>query len=328
MKKSVLLIGGAGYIGSHIAKELHKNGFTPIVLDRDVAKKPWSDRYGPSFNCDLPKELNFLEGIITRYSIDSCIHLGANTLVGESVLNPSKYYINNVVMTLALLNRLNELGLKKIIFSSSAAVYGMPNGLAREDAVPNPINPYGRSKYYVEEILKDYNRAYNFNSISLRYFNVSGISADAELGEVKPDEGHLIPNLIESARQSREFTLFGTDFDTADGTCVRDYVNVEDVAEAHLLALLSLNNDNVCERYNIASGVGTSNLELIKKVEKYYGPMDILKLGRRDGDPAELVADITKAKEQLKWSPSKSSIDNIVRSVVQWYNKTHQKELN
>lgn len=327
MEKSILLIGGAGYIGSHVAKELHKNGYTPVILDKDIKNKPWSNRYGPTFECDLPRELNFLESIITRYSIDRCIHLAAYINVGESVASPSRYYINNFVMTLALLDRLNELGIKKIVFSSTAAVYGVAEGLANENDPVNPINPYGRSKYYVEEILKDYLTAYNFNSVSLRYFNVSGVARDAELGDVKPDQGHLISILVDSARQSKKFSLYGTDFDTKDGTCIRDYVHVEDLAKSHLPALMSLDKDSICESYNVGTGIGTSNLELIKKVEKYYGPMNIQNSDRRPGDPSELVADITKIKEQLGWKPE-SNVDNIVQSVVQWCNKTHQKELN
>jgi len=328
MNKSVLLTGGAGYIGSHVAKELHKNGFTPVILDTNIKDKPWSDSYGPAFECSLPREIDFLESIITRHHIDSCIHFAGYTKVGESMAEPNRYYVNNVVMTLTLIDRLKAIGIDKFLFSSSAAVYGLSTLKASENELPCPINPYGRTKYFVEEILKDYNLAYNFKSISLRYFNVAGINQDIDIVDVKSDREHIIPIIIESARHSKEFELYGTDFDTPDGTCVRDYVHVTDVAEAHLLALLKLDNDAVCEKYNVGSGIGTSNLELIKKVEKYYGPMDILKLKRRLGDPAELVADITKIKKDLKWEPKNSSVDNIIRSVVQYYNNNNKKNLN
>jgi len=328
MNKSVLLTGGAGYVGSHVAKELHKNGFTPVILDTNIKDKPWSGIYGPSFDCSLPREITFLENIVTRYNIDSCIHFAGSTKVGESMQDPKTYYINNVVMPLTLIDRLRAIGVNKFLFSSSAAVYGLPASTAREEDLPCPINPYGRTKYIIEEVLKDYNMAYNFKSISLRYFNVAGINQDLDSIDVKSDHEHIIPIIIESARMNREFTLFGTDFNTVDGTCVRDYVHVTDVAEAHLLSLLELNKDAVCNIYNVGSGKGTSNLELIKKIEQYYGPMDILKLNRRSGDPAELVADITKIKNDLKWEPKNSSIDNIIRSVVQWYNNNNKRNLN
>jgi UDP-glucose 4-epimerase len=329
MNKSVLLTGGAGYIGSHVAKELHKNGYTPVILDTNIKDKPWCDSFGPAFDCLLPKEIIFLKDIVHRYNIDSCIHLAADAKVGESVINPSKYYMNNVTMTLSLINNLKDIGINKFVFSSSAAVYGtLTDTTANENDVPMPINAYGKSKYFVEEILKDYSVAYNFKSISLRYFNVSGINGDLDVNDVKNDTEHLIPIVIHSARNSKEFTLYGTDFNTPDGTCVRDYVHINDVAEAHVLALQSLDKDYVCEQYNIGSGVGTSNLEIVKKIERYYGPMKILKTDKRPGDPAVLVANIDKVKADLNWKPTHSSVDNIIGSVIQWYNNINKKDLN
>lgn len=327
--KSVLVVGGAGYIGSHTAKQLLKNGFTPVVVDRDIKSKPWATQYGPAFEINLPRDVDLLDAVVKRYNIDSCIHFAAYTKVGESVADPSKYYLNNVVMTLRLLDKLRSLGVNKFVFSSSAATYGIPEGgIADVDAVPRPINPYGKSKLFVEEILKDYRTAYHFSSVSLRYFNAAGADAEAEIGELREDETHIIPLAIEAAKKDREFTLFGTDFDTADGTCVRDYVHVTDLAEAHVMALMKASRDVICERYNLGSGIGTSNLELLNTVEKYAGAMDVIKLGRRAGDPPTLIADIEKTKKELGWEPKYSTIDNIVSTAVKWYNKMHPKDLN
>lgn len=329
IKKSVMVVGGAGYIGSHTAKQLKKNGFTPVVVDRDIKSKPWATQYGPAFEINLPRDVDLLDEIIKRYNIDSCIHFAAYTKVGESVVDPSKYYLNNVVMTLRLLDKLRSLGVNKFVFSSSAATYGIPkDGFADVEAIAQPINPYGKTKLFVEEILKDYRVAYNFSSVSLRYFNAAGADADAEIGELREDETHIIPLAIEAAKKSKEFTLFGTDFNTPDGTCVRDYVHVTDLAQGHVLALIKTSDDVVCERYNLGSGIGTSNLELLNTIQKYAGDMDILKLERRSGDPPTLVANIDKTILELKWEPQHSTIDNIVRTAVKWYNKMHPEEIN
>lgn len=327
--KSVLVIGGAGYIGSHTAKQLKKNGFTPVVVDRDIKSKPWATQYGPAFEINLPRDIDLIDEIVKRFHIDSCIHFAAYTKVGESVEDPSKYYLNNVVMTLRLLDKLRKLNVDKFVFSSSAATYGIPvNGIAHPDDIPQPINPYGKTKMFVEEILKDYHKAYGLSSVSLRYFNAAGADADAEIGELREDETHIIPLAIEAAKKLQSFKLFGTDFDTPDGTCVRDYVHVTDLAEGHVLSLIKANTNNICERYNLGSGIGTSNLELLNTIQKYTGPMNIEKVEKRAGDPPTLVADIGKTSTELNWLPKHSSIDNIVKTAVKWYNKIHEKELN
>ena len=329
MNKSVLVVGGAGYIGSHTAKQLLKNGFTPVVVDRDINSKPWATQYGPAFEMNLPRDIDLLDEIVKRYNINSCIHFAAYTKVGESVQDPSKYYLNNVVMTLRLLDKLRELDVKHFVFSSSAATYGVPkNGIANVEDIPQPINPYGKTKFMVEEILKDYKKAYNMSSVSLRYFNAAGADAESEIGELREDESHIIPLAIEAAKNNKEFNLFGTDFDTPDGTCVRDYVHVTDLAEGHVLALMRTTKEVLCERYNLGSGVGTSNLELLNTIQKHAGAMDILKVGKRAGDPPTLIADIEKTKTELNWTPKYSTIDNIVKTAVKWYNKMHQKEMN
>ena len=329
MNKCVLVVGGAGYIGSHTAKLLQKNGFTPVVVDKDIKSKPWAVKYGPAFQISLPKDINLLDEIIKRFNIDSCIHFAAFTKVGESVEDPSKYYLNNVIMTLRLLDKLRSLGVNKFVFSSSAATYGVPeNGIANIDDIPRPINPYGKTKHFVEEILADYHKAYKLSSVSLRYFNAAGADAESEIGELRDDETHIIPLAIQATKQGKEFKLFGTDFETKDGTCIRDYVHVTDLADGHLKALLRSNENVICEKYNLGSGVATSNKELLDTIQKYVGPMNVKEHARRPGDPPVLIANIDKTISDLKWSPTQSSVDNIVKTAVKWYNKINQKEIN
>tara|TARA_B110000285_G_C15104722_1_gene607253 strand:- start:919 stop:1977 length:1059 start_codon:yes stop_codon:yes gene_type:complete len=328
--KAVLVIGGAGYIGSHTCKELRKNGYTPVVVDREVKNKIQSVLYGPSFELDLPKNIETLDEIVKRYNIDSCIHFAAYTRVDESVSDPSKYYINNVLMTFRLIEKLRSLGVNTFVFSSSAAVYGTPDGgIGRDDEEKLlPINPYGRTKLMVEQILQDYHVAYGFNSVSLRYFNAAGSDVDGEIGENRKSPSHIIPRAIDAGKKVKEFRLFGTDFDTADGTCVRDYVHVTDLARGHVLALQKAHKEKICARYNLGSGTPTSNREVLTSVQRFTGAMNIKEEPRRAGDPAVLVADIARAVEELNWRPEHSDIDNIVRTAVQWYNKTNQKEIN
>ena len=330
MNKAVLVVGGAGYIGSHTAKQLLKNGFTPVVVDRDIKSKPWATQYGPAFECNLPRDIDFLAELIRRYNIDSCIHFAAHTKVGESVKDPSKYYRNNVIMTVQLLDRIRAVGVNKIVFSSSAAVYGVPRGGIADDQNDDlrPINPYGRSKLFVERILEDYYTAYNTSSVSLRYFNAAGADAEAEIGELREDETHIIPLAIEAAYQNKEFKLFGTDFPTEDGTCIRDYVHVTDLADAHVLALQKTYSNIVCSKYNLGSGTGVSNRQLLNTIKKYVGTINVVEADRRLGDPPVLVANIDRAKIELGWESKHSSIDNIVRTAVKWYNKINKKDLN
>jgi UDP-glucose-4-epimerase GalE len=330
LSKAVLVVGGAGYIGSHTSKELRKNGFTPVVVDRDITTKPWATQYGPAFELNLPNNIEALDEIVKRYNIDSCIHFAAHTKVGESVENPSKYYINNVLMTFRLIEKLRSLKVNNFVFSSSAAVYGVPtDGIARDDEKNLfPINPYGRSKLMIEQILQDYYQAYGFASISLRYFNAAGADNEAEIGELREDETHIIPLAIEAGKKVKEFKLFGTDFNTPDGTCVRDYVHVTDLARGHVLALLKVHEEKICTSYNLGSGVPTSNRELLKNIQRFTGAMNIKEETRRAGDPPVLVADISRTIKELNWKPEHSAIDNIVRTAVQWYNKVNQKEIN
>ena len=325
---SVLVTGGAGYVGSHTCKTLKKNGFTPITIDRNIERLNHAT-FGPQFQVDLPRDQNYLDEIIKRYNIQSCIHFAGNASVSESVKNPSKYYKNNVIATIALLDQLVRNNIKAFVFSSSAAVYGDPgNQKCRESMNPNPINPYGVTKLIIEKILADYKIAYGISSVSLRYFNAAGADPEIEIGEDRgADETHIIPLAIEASIKMRPFKLFGTNYLTDDGTCVRDYVHVMDLADAHIKALNYANQNLVCEQINLGSGEPVSNKQLLNVVQKHTGKMTIIEEPNRPGDPTFLVADISKAKKILDWSPEQSSINNIVATAVKWYHKIHKKEM-
>ncbi len=324
--RSVLVTGGAGYVGSHCCKVLAKNGYVPIVIDRELKNKPVA--FGPSFEIDLPTNIQALDDIIKRFNVESCIHFAGSASVAESVAQPSQYYKNNVIMTIALIDKLLEHNIKTFVYSSSAATYGDPGlKLAREDDQPKPISPYGTTKLMMEQILKDYYVAYGMNSVGLRYFNAAGADPEAEVGELRDKETHIIPLAIAAARQGKGFKLFGDKYPTDDGTCVRDYVHVMDLADAHLKALNYARDNNGAKVLNLGSGSSTSNKQLLEMVQRHTGKMNISIEENRPGDPAYLVADINEAKKILGWEPTQSSIDNVVATAVKWYNKTHKKEI-
>ena len=328
LSKAVLVTGGSGYVGSHTCKFLSKNGYTPIVIDRDLRTKFKPAEFGPIFDINLPQEIERLDEIIKRFNITSCIHFAGSASVAESVKNPSEYYRNNVIATVALLDKLIDCGVKTFVYSSSAATYGDP-GLrkCKESDVPKPISAYGASKLMMEMICKDYLRAYGLSSIGLRYFNAAGADPDAEVGELREKETHIIPLAIDAARQGKTFKIFGDKYDTPDGTCVRDYVHVMDLADAHVKALNYAFENQVSEVFSLGSGAPASNRELLNTVQKHAGEMNIEIHDNRPGDPAYLVADTDKVKQVLGWEPTQSSIDNVVATAVQWYNKTHKKEI-
>ena len=324
--KAVLVTGGAGYVGSHTCKLLAKNGFVPVTVDRHFREGLIS--YGPNFNLNLPQEINRLDEIIARYNITSCIHFAGSTSVPESVADPSGYYKNNLIVTISLLDKLIECGVKTFVYSSSAATYGDPGlNKCRESDVCRPINSYGATKLMMEQVCKDYMTAYGLSSVGLRYFNAAGADPECEIGELRDKETHIIPLAIDAARQGRTFKIFGDKYDTPDGTCVRDYVHVMDLADAHIKALNYATLNQTAEVFNLGSGAPASNKELIDAVQKYTGKMNVEMHNNRPGDPAYLVADINKVKEILEWEPSQSSIDNVVATAVQWYNKMHKKEI-
>ena len=324
--KAVLVTGGAGYVGSHTCKLLAKNGYLPVTVDRHFREGLVS--FGPNYNLKLPQEVNRLDEIIKRYNITSCIHFAGSTSVPESVANPSLYYKNNLIVTVSLLDKLIECDVKTFVYSSSAATYGDPGfRKCRESDVANPISAYGGSKLMMEQVCKDYKTAYGLSSVGLRYFNAAGADPEGEVGELRDKETHIVPLAIDAARQGRTFKIFGDKYDTEDGTCVRDYVHVMDLADAHIKALNYASENKVSEVFNLGSGAPASNKELLETVQKYTGKMKIEMHENRPGDPAYLVADIDKVKKVLGWEPAQSSIDNVVSTAVQWYNKTHKKEI-
>ena len=326
LTRSVLVTGGAGYVGSHTCKLLSKNGYVPVTVDRHF--RPDAQSFGPNYNLKLPQEIERLDEIIKRHDITSCIHFLGSTSVSESVSNPSLYYKNNLINTVALLDKLISLGVKSFVYSSSAAVYGNPGmKMCKETDICTPINSYGASKLMMERVLKDYNVAYGVSSVGLRYFNAAGADPEAEIGELREKETHIIPLAIEACRQGKTFKLFGTKYPTEDGTCVRDYVHVMDLADAHVKALNFTMNNNSAEVFNLGSGAPCSNKDLLDAIQRHTGKMQITFEPNRAGDPAYLVADISKVKDGLDWEPTQSSIDNVVATALKWYNKIHKKEI-
>jgi len=324
--KAVLVTGGAGYVGSHTCKLLEKNGYIPVTVDKHFRDGLVS--FGPNYNITLPQEINRLDEIIKRHDITSCIHFAGSTSVPESVADPSLYYKNNLIVTISLLDKLIECGVKTFVFSSSAAAYG-DQGFrkCRESDVCRPINPYGATKLMMEQVCRDYKTAFGLSSVGLRYFNAAGADPESEVGELRDKETHIVPLAIDAARQGKTFKIFGGKYDTEDGTCVRDYVHVMDLADAHIKALNYASYNQVAEVFNLGSGAPASNKELVDTVQKHAGTMNVEMHDNRPGDPAYLVADITKVKEILDWEPTQSTIDNVVATAVKWYNKVHKKEI-
>lgn len=310
----ILVTGGAGYIGSHCVLSLLERGKDVIVFDNlSTGHAEILDKLSKYGNLkfiigDLKNEQD-INSVFLNNDIDAVIHFAAFSQVAESVVDPRKYYQNNVKGTLNLLDAMLDNNVKKIVFSSTAATYGEPVYVPIDEKhVQNPINPYGQSKLMIEKIMDDYDVAYGLKSVRLRYFNVAGADSKNRIGEWHEPETHLIPNVLKSIFESgRVFKMFGTNYPTADGTCVRDYINIEDLIEAHILALNYLNNDGKTDFFNLGTNNGNSVKEVFETCEKVTGkniPVEIAV--RRDGDPAVLVADTSKAKDILKWNPTKN----------------------
>lgn len=330
--KNILVTGGAGYIGSHCVLELVKKNYNVIVFDNlstghietiNTLKQFAGIKF---VNGDLLNKED-LENVFCKNKIDAVIHFAAFSLVGESVKNPQKYYINNVCGTINLMQSMLRYDVKKLVFSSTAATYGEPQYTPIDEKHPQkPINTYGMTKLMLERIMDDYDRAYGFRSVRLRYFNVAGANSEALVGEWHDTETHLIPNILKSTFKSEtNFKLFGNDYNTKDGTCVRDYINVEDLAKAHILALEYLNKNGKTDYFNLGTNNGNSNLEIFKTCEKITDrniPFEICP--RREGDPAILVADNTKAKNILGWSPEKD-IEYSIKTAYNWEKKLSKR---
>ena len=304
-ERSVLVTGGAGYIGSHACKALARAGYLPIVYDNLSYGHEWAVKWGPFERGDILDRTR-LDEVLARYRPDAVMHFAAFAYVGESVTDPGKYYRNNVVGSLTLLEAMRDLGITKIVFSSSCATYGLPDRLPiSEDAPQRPINPYGASKLMVERMLADFGSAHGLVSTALRYFNAAGADPDGEIGEEHDPETHLIPLVLDAASGRRpHITIFGTDYDTPDGTCIRDYIHVADLAKAHVLALQAIEAGTSAHAYNLGNGRGFSVREVINSVERVTGLSVPAMLGeRRAGDPAVLVSDASRARKMLSWQP-------------------------
>ena len=318
---AILVTGGAGYIGSHTCKALHAAGFTPVTFDNLVYGHREAVRWGPFIEGDLG-DRELLDRVMREHSVTAVIHFAAYAYVGESMQYPEKYFSNNVVNTLNLLETMRGCGVGKIVFSSTCATYGFPERLPIDEQHPqNPVNPYGESKLFVERALKWFGVAHELRSVALRYFNAAGADAEREVGEDHTPETHLIPLVIEAAMGSRpQVEIFGSDYPTPDGTAIRDYIHVTDLGAAHVKALQYLVAGGDSVALNLGTGKGYSVREVISAVERVSGgSVPAKRSPRRAGDPAELVADAAGANRLLGWVPEHSSLDNIVKTAWEWH---------
>jgi len=321
----ILITGGAGYIGSHCALSLLEKGQEIVIFDNlstgHIKTIETLSKYGKvNFVEGDLLDLNDLTNLFESFDINSVIHFAAFSQVGESVKNPEKYYTNNVCGTVNLLNTMIKYNVKKIVFSSTAATYGEPAYIPIDEKHPqNPINPYGQTKLMIEKIMDDYDKAYDLKSVRLRYFNVAGADIQSRIGEWHNPETHLIPNILKSTfYNGKTFEMYGSDYNTKDGTCVRDYINIEDLVNAHLLALEYLNNGGQTNYFNLGTNTGNTVKEVFACCEKVTGKnIDLKQMARREGDPASLIADNKKAKEILNWQPEKT-LENSIKSAYEW----------
>ncbi len=316
----ILVVGGAGYVGSHAVRILHQAGHEILVYDNLSAGHRGAIVAGRLIEGDLLDQAR-LEGILRGEEIEAVMHFAAFALVGESVQYPHRYYQNNIVGTLSLLEAMRKADVRKIVFSSTTATYGVPSRIPiREQERQDPINPYGFSKLVIERALQDYAHAYGFAFAALRYFNAAGAAPDGSIGEDHDPESHLIPIVLQVALGQREqITVFGNDYPTADGTCIRDYVHVDDLGRAHLLALDRLQPGEGL-KLNLGTGRGHSVREVIDACRRVTGHPIPETLGdRRPGDPPELVADASRARELLGWQPEYNNIEEIVATAWNWH---------
>jgi UDP-glucose 4-epimerase len=319
--KEILVVGGAGYIGSHMCKLLHAAGCRPVVLDSLATGHRSAVRWGPLVQGNMA-DRDLLQSIFSVYDIAAVMHFAAFCYVGESVTDPGKYYWNNVAAPLVLLDAMKTAGIDCFIFSSSCAVYGEPQQIPITEEHPqNPISPYGRTKKMLEEILRDQHRAWGLRSTCLRYFNAAGADGDGEIGEDHRPETHLIPLVLQTALGQREkMEIYGDDFGTPDGTCIRDYIHIQDLARAHLLALEKMRAGWEGGAYNLGNGEGYSVRQVMEAARQVTGkkiPATVVK--RRSGDPAVLVGSSRKAETDLGWKPQIPDLEEILRTAWNWH---------
>jgi UDP-glucose 4-epimerase len=321
----ILITGGAGYVGSHTNKLLNQRGYETVVFDNLVYGHREFVKWGDFFFGDLADRED-IRRCFKTYRIEAVMHFGGYAFVGESVTDPARYYRNNVVNTLNLIDIMMEFSACPVIFSSSCATYGLPEQIPlTEDHPQHPINPYGKTKLMVEEILNDYGRAYDIRYVSLRYFNAAGADPGGEIGERHDPETHLIPLVLDAALGRREnIRIFGTDYNTPDGTCIRDYIHVTDIAEAHLLALEYLANGGGSDAFNLGNGSSFSVKEVIETARAVTGRnITATDWKRRDGDPPVLIGSSEKIKKVLLWKPQYEDLAVIIGTAWNWHKK-HQ----
>lgn len=322
----IFIVGGAGYIGSHVNKFLSKKGYKTLILDNLSKGHEEFVKWGEFIKGDL-KDKRLLDKIFKEYNITTVMHFAALTDVRESIKDPGSYYRNNVKNTLNLLDAMQKNNINRFIFSSTCAVYGDPiETPITEDHPCNPISPYGRSKLMIEKILEDYSNAYDFNYVSLRYFNAAGADPQTEIGEWHEPETHLIPIILDVAIGKREnVQIFGTDYPTPDGTCIRDYIHVMDLADAHYKALKLLEEDK-SEIFNLGNGDGFSVKEIIETCREVTGEeIPTIESDRRPGDPPILIGSSKKAKKILRWEPEFPDIKDIIETAWEWHQKLNNE---
>lgn len=323
MNKTVLVVGGAGYIGSHTTIALEEGGYNVVVLDDLSNGHEEFVGSRPFVKGDIRK-LSDLRLAFDKYRIDAVVHFAAKAYVGESVTDPMMYYQTNVVGTINLLSTMIDYGVEQLVFSSSCATYGTPIRLPiSEDQPQMPVNPYGRTKLAAEHAILDFARAYRLRSVLLRYFNVIGADPELRVGERHVPETHLVPRAIGASLDNTEFRLFGNDYETHDGTCVRDYVHVADLARAHVAALDRLQDGSIAaSAFNIGIGKGFSVREVVDAVQKSVGrPINVAIAARRPGDPAALISEPENAVSRLGWAPKICDLNEMIDSAVAWEKK-------
>ncbi len=327
MTKAVLVAGGAGYVGAHTCKSLARAGFLPVVLDNLSTGHRDFVRWGPLVEADL-RDTAVIADAIRRYHCGAVLHFAAFAYVGESVTDPAKYYDNNVAGTLSLLAGMRAARCDALVFSSTCAIYGQPREVPIvEETPPDPINPYGASKMMAERILADFGPAYGLRSIALRYFNACGADSITEIGELRDPETHLIPRAMMALQgHIPDFSVFGTNFETPDGTAIRDYIHVADLADAHVSALEQLLAGKPGGVFNLGTGRGYSVREVLNAIEHETGERLPSVTGpRRPGDPPVLIANPARARRELGFNPQHSDLTNIVRTAWAWHRRAHPK---